>query len=394
MNKNFGEESLKKHLKLSGKIEIKSKAKIEDLRDLAIYYTPGIAAVSSLIAKKECKIWEYTSRNNFVAVISDGSAVLGLGNIGPEAAQPVMAGKAILFKEFAGVDAFPIVLDTQDTDEIVKTVKYLAPSFGGINLEDISAPRCFEIEKKLRNIGIPVMHDDQHGTAVVVLAGLINAAKVVGKNLDGCKIVINGVGAAGTAIALALDKFTNSRASIITLDSKGAICRSRKDLNDYKENLNKKINSENVCGSLNDVITGADIFVGVSVSNILTLAMVQKMAKDPIIFALANPTPEIDPEEAKKAGARIIATGRSDYPNQVNNVLAFPGIFRGALDAKATKITDGMLNAAALALASYIKNPTAEMILPSPIDKKVAKVIAKAVENKAIKEKVVRPLCK
>lgn len=391
---NHGEESLKKHRELIGKIEIRGKAKIKDLSDLAIFYTPGIAAVSSEIAKKECKVWEYTSRSNFVAVVTDGSAVLGLGNIGPEAAQPVMAGKALLFKEFAGVDAFPICLDTQDTDEIVKTVKYLAPSFGGINLEDISAPRCFEIEKKLQNLGIPVMHDDQHGTAVVVLAGLINAAKVVGKKLDKCKIIITGVGAAGTAIAIIIDEYTRGKANIITLDSKGAICKNRKDLNEYKEDLNAKINHDNTCGSLEEVIGGADIFVGVSVGNVLKPKMIKKMAKDPIVFALANPLPEIDPREALRTGAKIVATGRSDFPNQVNNVLAFPGIFRGALDAGATKITDGMLNAAAMALANYIKKPAVDRILPSPIDKKVAMVIAKAVETQAIKEEVVRPICK
>lgn len=391
---DYGKESLDMHRKLVGKIEIKGKAPVKDLEDLAILYTPGIAAVSSEIAKQECKVWEYTSRSNFVAVVTDGSAVLGLGNIGPEAAQPVMAGKALLFKEFANVDAFPICLDTQEVDEIVNTVKYLAPSFGGINLEDISAPRCFEIEKRLQNLGIPVMHDDQHGTAVVVLAGLINATKVIGKNLDECKIVINGVGAAGTAIAIIIDEFTKGKANIITLDSKGAICRSRRDLNEYKEDLNKIINEENICGNLSEVIDDADIFIGVSVGNVLKPEMVAKMAKDPIIFALANPTPEIDPEVAKKAGAKIIATGRSDYPNQVNNVLAFPGIFRGALDAEATKITDGMLNAAAMALAKYVKNPTVDKILPSPIDKNVAKVIAFAVKKQAITEGVVRPICK
>lgn len=390
---DYGKESLDKHRKLSGKIEIKGKAPVKDLEDLAILYTPGIAAVSSEIAKKECKVWEYTSRSNFVAVVTDGSAVLGLGNIGPEAAQPVMAGKALLLKEFANVDAFPICLDTQDIDEIVKTVKYLAPSFGGINLEDISAPRCFEIENRLQNLGIPVMHDDQHGTAVVVLAGLINAMKIVGKKLNECKIVINGVGAAGTAIAIMIDEFTSGRANIITLDSKGAICRNRKDLNEYKEDLNKIINEENICGNLSEVIDGADVFIGVSVGNVLKPEMVRKMAEDSIIFALANPTPEIDPDVAKKAGAKIIATGRSDYPNQVNNVLAFPGIFRGALDAGATKITDGMLSAAAMALACYVKNPTTDKILPSPIDKNVAKIIAKAVKNQAIKEGVIRPIC-
>ncbi|MFA7243945.1 MAG: NADP-dependent malic enzyme [Patescibacteria group bacterium] len=391
---NFGKESLKKHRKLAGKIEIKSKAKIEDAEDLAIFYTPGIAAVSSEIAKNECKIWEYTSRSNFVAVVTDGSAVLGLGNIGPEAAQPVMAGKAILFKEFAGVDAIPICLDTQDTDEIVKAVKYLAPSFGGINLEDISAPRCFEIEKKLQNLGIPVMHDDQHGTAVVVLAGLINAAKVIGKKLENCMIVINGVGAAGHAVALAIDEFTKGKANIITLDSKGAVCRNRKDLDEYKEDLNHIINEGNICGDLDKIICGADVFIGLSVGNVLKATMVKKMANNPIIFALANPVPEIDPVEAKKAGAKIVATGRSDYPNQVNNVLAFPGIFRGALDAKAIKITPGMLNAAAMSLASYVESPAIDKILPNPIDKKVAKAVAEAVRKEAIKEGSIRPACK
>ena len=391
--KDFDKLSLEHHRRLLGKISIASKAEIKTMEDLAVYYTPGVAAVSAEIAKSKCKVWEYTARSNLVAVISDGSAVLGLGNIGPEAAHPVMAGKALLFKEFANIDAFPLVLDTQDTKEIVKTVKYLAPSFGGINLEDISAPRCFEIEDALQNLGIPVMHDDQHGTAVVVLAGLINATKVLNKDLSKCKIVINGAGAAGSAVALMISRYTRGNVKMAIIDREGMVC-TRGDLDEYKKALCSEVNHEKMHQSLHEAIIDADIFIGLSVGNVLDKELVQKMAKDPIIFAMANPTPEIDPELARAAGAAIIATGRSDYPNQVNNVLAFPGIFRGALDAKATKITAEMKLAAALALAAAVKNPTREKILPSPLEKHVAKVIAKAVREKAIEQKVVRPICK
>lgn len=382
--------SLKLHKQLSGKISIAPKVNIKDIKDLSTFYTPGVAAVSREIAKSACKIWEYTARKNLVAVITDGSAVLGLGNIGPEAAHPVMAGKALLFKEFADIDAFPLCLDSQDPQDIIKTCKLLAPSFGGINLEDISAPRCFEIEAALQDIGIPVMHDDQHGTAVVVLAGLINATEVVGKKLDKCKIIVNGPGAAGTAIALAISEFTNKKATIIALDENGTVC-TKEDTK--KRKICKAVGKNLVHSKLDVAIKDADIFIGVSVGNILSKENVESMAKDPIVFAMANPTPEIDPKIAKAGGVEIMATGRSDYPNQVNNVLAFPGIFRGALDAKATKITPEMLSAAALALAKCVANPTKDKILPNPLEKSVVLKIARAVRTQAIKQGVVRPKC-
>jgi len=390
---DYDKISLEKHKELLGKISIASKAEIKTMEDLATYYTPGVAAVSREIAQNRCKVWEYTALPNLVAVISDGSAVLGLGNIGPEAAHPVMAGKALLFKEFADVDAFPIILDTQDPKEIIKTIKYLAPSFGAINLEDISAPRCFEIEDSLQDLGIPVMHDDQHGTAVVVLAALINATKVLGKDLSKCKVVINGAGAAGSAVALMISRFTEGKVKLALIDKEGMVC-TRGDLDEYKKALCSEVNHQRMHESLEKAIVDADIFIGVSVGNVLDKGMVESMAKDPIVFAMANPTPEIDPKLAHEAGAAIVATGRSDYPNQVNNVLAFPGIFRGALDAKATKITREMLMSAALALAGSVSNPTREKILPSPLEKGVAKAIADAVREKAIEQKVIRPKCK
>jgi len=383
--------SLKRHKELLGKIGIYSKVKIKTIEDLAVFYTPGVAAVSREIEKQKCKVWDYTMRGNTVAVITDGSAVLGLGNIGPEAAQPVMAGKALLFKEFADIDAFPICLDTQDTKEIINTIKYLAPSFGAINLEDISAPRCFEIEKALQNLDIPVMHDDQHGTAVVVLAGLINATKVVGKKLENCRIVVCGAGAAGTAIALMIAKYTKNKAEICAVDRQGIAC----SIEDKTEReICHATNCKIIAGGLEKAIEGADIFIGVSAPNILKKEMVKKMAKDPIIFAMANPTPEIMPDQARQAGAAIVATGRSDFSNQVNNVLAFPAIFRGALDAKATRITDEMKMAAAMALAGAVTKPTKDKILPSPLEKSVVSKIAKAVEKTAIEQKVVRSICK
>jgi malate dehydrogenase (oxaloacetate-decarboxylating) len=389
----YDKKSLQKHKALKGKLEILSKVKIESIEDLATYYTPGVAAVSREIAKNSCKVWDYTIRGNFVAVISDGSAVLGLGNIGPEAAHPVMAGKAILFKEFAGIDAFPICLATQDSDEIVAVCRALAPSFGGINLEDISAPRCFEIERRLQDLGIPVMHDDQHGTAVVVLAGLVNAMKVLGKKLDKCKIVVNGLGAAGTAVALMISEYTNHKAEMRLIDIDGLVC-SRDGLDEHKTHVCAKVNSSKMRGTLEEAIKGADIFIGLSAPNILTAEMVKTMNKDAIVFAMANPVPEIDPAEARKGGAKIIATGRSDYPNQVNNVLAFPGIFRGALDARATKITEKMKFAAAEALASAVKKPTVNKILPTPLEKGIAQKIAEAIKKQAIKEGVIRPVCR
>ncbi len=386
---DHGEESLKRHKKLKGKIGIYSKMGVNSLEDLSVFYTPGVAAVSREIAKDKDKIWDYSMRNNSVAVITDGSAVLGLGNIGPEAAQPVMAGKALLFKEFAGIDAYPLCLDTQETAEIIMICRSLAPSFGGINLEDISAPRCFEIENALQDLGIPVMHDDQHGTAIVVLAGLINASKVVGKSLEKCKIVVNGLGAAGTATARMISEFTGYRANILLVDSQGLVC-SRSKISGYKKQICKTVGISKLSGGLADAVRGADIFIGLSAPHVLTKEMVRSMNSNAIVFAMANPVPEIEPEEALDAGAAIVATGRSDFPNQVNNVLAFPGIFRGALDAKATKITEKMKLAATMALAGATGKATANRILPQPLEKQVVKKIARAVKDAAIKSGVIR----
>ena len=378
-------EAIKLHKEKRGKLEIKSKVALATKKDLSLAYTPGVAAVSSAIAKDKSKVYDYTIKQNSVAVVTDGSAVLGLGNIGPEAALPVMEGKAILFKEFADIDAYPICLATQNSDEIISIVKNIAPGFGGINLEDISAPRCFEIEQALQEIGIPVMHDDQHGTAVVVLAGLINATKVVGKELTQLKVVINGSGAAGMAIAklllcLGYEKKTCTPVKeIILCDSKGIIYERRNDLNKYKKELAKATNRKKIKGTLEDALQGADVFIGVSVGGALKKEYIKKMADKPIIFAMANPVPEIMPDEAK--GAAVVATGRSDFPNQINNVLAFPGIFRGALDAKATQITCGMKLAAAHAIADCVAKPTKENIIPSPLEREVAKKVSEAVRK-------------
>lgn len=386
---NYAERSLAEHKRLKGKLSVNSKAPIVTKDDLATFYSPGVGAVSSAIAENPDAVWDYTIRGNTVAVISDGSAVLGLGNIGPLAAQPVMAGKAVLFKEFADIDAFPLVLDTQDTAQLIQTIRLLAPSFGGINLEDISAPRCFTIEAALQDLGIPVMHDDQHGTAVVVLAGLLNACKVLGKELKDLKVVLNGAGAGGTAVAeMILEEAPGI--NLISVDSNGIIGPARTDLNVEKQDLREKTNPYNVDGDLAEALTGAKVFIGLSRANLLNAELIGLMAPDPIIFALANPVPEIMPDLATEAGASIVATGRSDFPNQVNNVLAFPGIFRGALDAHATKITKEMRRAAAKALAGAITNPSKEMILPSPLDKSVAQVIAKAVAEAAYSEQVIR----
>lgn len=368
------EESLKQHKIHAGKLKIESKVPLNTKHDMSIYYSPGVAAVSDLLAREPQKAREYTSLNNTVAVISDGSSVLGLGNIGPLGALPVMEGKAVLFKKFANIDAFPIVLDTQDPDEIIETVMNIAPSFGGINLEDIAAPQCFYIEDALKSkLNMPIMHDDQHGTAIVVLAGLINAMKVVNKELSSAKIVVVGAGAAGTAIVKLLSLYASPQ--IFAVDSKGVISANRADLNQEKKTLLKYTNLSGITGSLNDVINGADVFIGVSRAGLLTPAMVSTMAKDSIIFALANPEPEIMPDEARKAGAKIVATGRSDFPNQVNNVLAFPGMFRGALDNQA-KITEDKKIKAAEAIATVIKNPTADAIIPSPLDPSVMDAVA------------------
>lgn len=374
------------HKKLQGKISVVPKHIIKTSEDLSLTYTPGVAEASRAIAEDSNTVYDYTMKGNTVAVISDGSAVLGLGNIGPEAALPVMEGKAVLFKQFANIDAFPICLATQETEEIVKTIRYVAPVFGGINLEDISAPRCFEIEERLQDLGIPVMHDDQHGTAVVVLAGLLNACKVTGKNLGYCTIVINGAGAAGTAVAKML--LTAAQAGvlsqepdIIVCDSQGILSRDRHYVQQYKKHLTKITNRQHLHGTLQDALLGADVFIGVSKADLLTEEMVRCMHKNPIIFALANPIPEIMPEKAKKAGAAIVATGRSDFPNQVNNALAFPGIFRGALDARAPRITEAMKLAAAQALAATVQEPTTEHILPSVLDSEATRNIATAVRS-------------
>lgn len=357
------QQALDIHKKLRGKIEITLKDQLDDPQKLQLYYTPGVGAVSSYVTEHPHEAREYTWLNNSVAVISDGSAVLGLGNIGPYGALPVMEGKSMLFKQFADIDAVPVVLDVHSADEIVAAVKAIAPSFGAINLEDIAAPICFEVEERLKaELSIPIMHDDQHGTAIVVLAGLINATKVVSKKLSECKIVLVGAGAAGVAIAKLLHKY--SGASIIAVDSKGIIEPSRDNLNDEKKLLLEF--AKNVQpGNLADAVKNADIFIGVSQPGLLTKDMVKTMAKDPIIFALANPTPEIFPDEAKEAGAAVVATGRSDFPNQVNNALAFPGIFRGALDNKVKTITDDHKIAAAEIIAGFILNPTSDEIIPS-----------------------------
>jgi malate dehydrogenase (oxaloacetate-decarboxylating) len=334
-----------------------------------------VAEVSKAIAKNKKLAKIYTIQKNTIAVISDGSAVLGLGNIGPEAALPVMEGKALLFKELGGVDAIPIVLSTQDTEEIIKTVKYLAPTFGGINLEDISAPRCFEIEERLKNeLDIPVFHDDQHGTAVVVMAGIINALKVVNKNISKVKIVISGVGAAGVSIAKLLILY--GAKNIVMVDSQGVVYQGRDGLNNYKMEIAKITNPKNVKGNVRDALTGADVFIGVSAPDILTKTDISTMNSDAIVFAMANPTPEIMPDEALKGGARVVATGRSDFPNQLNNVLVFPGIFRGALDNGVKKITDKHKLAAAKAIAALVKNPKNGKIIPEALDKKVVQAVA------------------
>src|SRR3989344_6064384 len=378
VKKDLSAEALALHKKLGGKIFTGLAKPIKNRADLSLVYTPGVAAVSSYIAKHKDEAKDYTIRGKMIAVISDGSAVLGLGNIGPEAALPVMEGKAALFKTFANVDAFPIVLGTQDVEKIVETIVAIAPTFAGINLEDFSAPRCFEIERRIKEqLDIPVMHDDQHGTAIVVAAGLINAAKVVGKKFETLKVVINGAGAAGTAIAKLL--LLAGIKDIILLDSRGTIVRGREKLVPHKEELADLTNPRGVSGDLMDASRGADVNIGVCKPGIIKPEHIKRMAKNPIVFALANPVPEIMPDEAKKAGARVIATGRSDYPNQINNSLVFPGVFRGALDNGVKKITDEMKLQAAKNLAALVKKPTAEKIIPTPFEKGVAEAVAKAI---------------
>lgn len=388
---DYNQKSLKLHEELKGKIEVISRVKVGDAESLATAYTPGVAAPTLEISKNPENSYVYTRRGNLVAVVSDGSAILGLGNLGGLSAMPVMEGKCVLFKEFGGVDAFPICLDTQNSDEIVNIVKNLSISFGGINLEDIASPRCFEIERRLNDeLDIPVFHDDQHGTAIIVLAGLINALKIVKKDIKDVKIVVNGPGAAGTAITWLLRDFG---AKNITLsDEYGILYPSRDNMEWHKKELAETFNKEDVRGNLSDAVKGADVFIGVSKGNLLTTDMVKSMNKDAIIFAMANPTPEILPDVAKQAGAKVVGTGRSDFPNQVNNVLAFPGIFRGALDAKARKITKNMKIAAAKAIAGVISDDelNADNILPKPFDKRVKVAVSKAVFDAAKADGVCR----
>ena len=389
---NIYEEALKLHEENRGKIEVISKTEVKDMHDLAVVYTPGVAEPCRKIHEKTSEVYKYTSKGNMVAVVSDGTAVLGLGDIGPEAALPVMEGKAVLFKHFAGVDAFPICLATKDSDKIVEAVTLIAPSFGGINLEDISAPRCFEIEDRLKKIlDIPVFHDDQHGTAIVVLSGLINALKVVGKDLDKINVVVNGAGAS----AIAVLKFIMSAGvkNAIFCDSKGIIYEGRKEnMNSVKEAMAKVTNRKKITGTLSDAIKGADVFLGLSVAGALKPEMVKTMASDSIIFAMANPTPEIMPDEAKAAGARIVATGRSDFPNQVNNCLGFPAIFKGALKVRASQINEEMKLAAAYALASLISDDELndENVIANVFDPRVVEWESEAVAKAAIESGVAR----
>ena len=378
----LAEKALKLHEEWNGKLETVSKTPVKSREDLALAYTPGVAEPCKVIAQDKEAAYKYTMKANTVAVVSDGSAVLGLGNIGPYAAMPVMEGKAVLFKEFGGINAVPICLDTQDTEEIIKAVTYLAPGFGGINLEDISAPRCFEIEERLKaTLDIPVFHDDQHGTAIVVLAGIINALKVVGKKKEDCKVVVNGAGSAGVAITRLL--LTYGFPYIVMCDKVGIVSRDTEGLNWMQQKMTEVTNPKNETGSLADAMKGADIFVGVSAPGIVTEEMVASMNKDAILFAMANPVPEIMPDLAKKAGARVVGTGRSDFPNQFNNVVAFPGIFKGALEGRATQITEEMKLAAANAIASLVPEDelSDDNIMPEAFMPQVADAVAEAVKS-------------
>ncbi|HET6527378.1 MAG TPA: NADP-dependent malic enzyme [Balneolaceae bacterium] len=385
---NYDQQAIEAHKKYGGKLQVDSKMPLESAEDLSIAYTPGVAEPCRQIHSDNQKAYDYTWKSNAVAVITDGSAVLGLGNIGPEAALPVMEGKCVLFKKFAGVDAVPVVLDTQDKDEIISSIKAIARTYGGINLEDICAPKCFEIEERLKKeLPIPVMHDDQHGTAIVTLAGMINAMRVTGRKMSDLRIVINGSGAAGVAVVKLLQHV--GVREVIMCDSRGIIYRGRNGLNPVKKQMAKLTNRSLLKGSLGDALVDADVFIGVSVPGVLKKEMVQKMKKNPIIFAMANPVPEIMPDEAREAGAQIIATGRSDFPNQINNVLAFPGLFRGALDARVSGFTYEMYVAAAYAIANCVENPTPEEIIPGPFDERVAQKVAQTVldvckENKKL----------
>lgn len=379
---SIDEKAIFLHKQWNGKIETCAKAPVKSREDLSIAYTPGVAAPCRIIAEDKDAAYTYTLKANTVAVVSDGSAVLGLGNIGPEAAMPVMEGKCVLFKEFGGVNAFPICLSTQDTDEIIAAVKAIAPTFGGINLEDISAPRCFEIEERLKKeLQIPVFHDDQHGTAIVVLAGIINGLKVVGKEKKDCRVVVNGAGSAGIAITKLLLRYGFKH--VMMCDREGIIGKDYPGLNWMQKQITEVTNLENRTGSLADALVGADIFVGVSAPNIVSAEMVSSMNRDAIIFAMANPTPEIMPDVAKAAGAKVVGTGRSDFPNQVNNVIAFPGIFKGALEGRATQITEEMKLAAANALANLVDSEqlSEDFILPEAFDPRVAQVVSQAVKD-------------
>ncbi len=382
---NYGEEALIAHKKWNGKLETISKSPVKDRDALSIAYTPGVAEPCKIIAENPAEAYNYTIKANTVAVVSDGSAVLGLGNIGPYAAMPVMEGKCVLFKEFGNVNAVPICLDTQDTEEIIQTVKNLAPTFGGINLEDISAPRCFEIEERLKEmLDIPVFHDDQHGTAIVVLAGIINALKITGKKKEDCNVVVNGAGSAGIAITKLL--LTYGFLHITMCDKEGIIGKDYPGLNWMQKKMTETTNLSNQKGSLADALKGADIFVGVSAPNIVTADMVSSMNPDAILFAMANPVPEIMPDTAKAAGARVVGTGRSDFPNQVNNVIAFPGIFKGALESRAVQITEEMKLAAAKAIANLVSDEelNEDFIMPEAFDPRVADVVSSAIKELAV----------
>jgi malate dehydrogenase (oxaloacetate-decarboxylating) len=392
---DYDNESVEMHARLRGKLGVRSKVALASKHDLSLAYTPGVGRVCLEIARAPERVFELTIKRNTVAVVSDGSAILGLGNLGPEAAIPVMEGKAVLFKEFAGVDAFPICLATQDVDEIVLAVRLLAPVFGGINLEDISAPRCFEVEARLQNLGIPVFHDDQHGTAIVTVAALLNALRVTRKNLSESTIVFSGSGASAIACAKLIQSFGDlghmqPAGDILLCDSKGIVHLGRNDLNDHKRALAATTNKQGRTGSLADALRGADVFIGLSQANIVTQEMVRSMNRDPILFAMANPVPEIMPHDARAAGAVVIATGRSDFLNQINNVLAFPGVFRGALDAGAKVINEEMKIAAARTLAGIVIEPVPERILPDPLDKTVGIRIGEAVAEAARRTGVCR----
>lgn len=382
---DYNKLALELHEKNKGKIEVVSKLKIQSKDDLSTAYTPGVAEPCRRIRDNRDDVYKYTAKKNLVAVVTDGTAVLGLGDIGPYAAMPVMEGKSILFKTFANIDAFPICLDTKDTEEIIETVKRIAPGFGGINLEDISAPRCFEIERRLKEeLDIPVFHDDQHGTAIVVCAGLINALKLVGKSFSEAKVVINGAGSAGISICKLLMEM--GIGDVVLVDIKGALCPGQEWMNPVQADISQITNKERITGPLSEVIKGRDVFIGVSAPNIVSADMVASMASDSIVFAMANPTPEIMPDEAKKGGVRVMATGRSDFPNQINNVLVFPGIFRGALDVRATDISEAMKVAAAHAIASIVTEEelNEDYIIPNALDERVASTVAAKVAQVAI----------